>query len=107
MGLKIVDDDDQPPPAVTGEHQRLGPGPERSLTKGGESDAMAMPELGHWKKIRITAWLRLGGASGGRLVQASCSSRATKGRLLSRGIGAKGFGDSSLEQHLMDASEEK
>lgn len=107
MGLKIVDDNDQPPPTVTGEHQRLGPGPEKGLTKGEESDAMAVPEPGHRKKIRESAWLRLGGASGGRLVQASCSSRAPKGRLLSRGTGAKGFGDSSLEQHLIDASEEK
>lgn len=107
MGLKIVDDNDQPPPTVTGEHQKLGPGPEKGLTKGEESDAMAVPEPGHRKKIRESAWLRLGGASGGRLVQASCSSRAPKGRLLSRGTGAKGFGDSSLEQHLIDASEEK
>lgn len=51
MGLKIVDDDDQPPPSVNGEHQSLGPGPERGLTKAVESDVMAMPELGHWKKI--------------------------------------------------------
>lgn len=107
MGLKIVDDNDQPPPTVTGEHQKLGPGPEKGLTKGEQSDAMAVPEPGHRNKIRESAWLRLGGTSGGRLVQASCSSRAPKGRLLSRGTGAKGFGDSSLEQHLIDASEEK